>query len=129
MHFDTTRLAPGLAPGSWGREQLDLVDAAAANPNPLQPLVLHEAGSAPNCSSGTATGAVEACMWHVLLTHIHTYTSKHASTCACLHTYTHTRPGCSPAHVAEVSEVLMRPMAEIEAEIRGSLSSLPEVSA
>jgi hypothetical protein len=31
--------------------------------------------------------------------------------------------------VAEVSEVLMRPMAEIEAEIRGSLSSLPEVSA
>ena len=57
MHFDTTRLAPDLAPGSWGREQLDLVDAAAANPNPLQPLVLHEAGSAPNCSSSTATGA------------------------------------------------------------------------
>ena len=35
--------------------------------------------------------------------------------------------GCSPPWVAEVSEVVMRPMAEIEAEVRAALSALPEV--
>ena len=75
--------------------QLDLVDAAAAaNPNPLQPLALHEAVTEPYPATDGASSAAT---------------------------------GGSPPYVAPASEVVMRPMAEIEAEIRSSLSSLPEV--
>ena len=86
VHFDTTRQQT---------VQLDLVDAAAAaNPNPLQPLALHEAVTEPHPATDGASSAAT---------------------------------GGSPPYVEPASEVVMRPMAEIEAEIRSSLSSLPEV--
>ena len=49
VHFDTTRQQT---------VQLDLVDAAAAaNPNPLQPLALHEAVTEPHSATDGASSA------------------------------------------------------------------------
>ena len=49
VHFDTTRQQT---------VQLDLVDAAAAaNPNPLQPLALHEAVTEPHPATDGASSA------------------------------------------------------------------------